>query len=99
METLNNIKKINYAKIIMIAIIVIVIVIVILYGVSLWNKTNKQPIGQQTPVNADLPREFKEMYGLNVNSSDTDGDGVTDKDEINLYQTNPLSADSKPETK
>jgi len=95
----NNLKKTNYAKIIIIAIIVIVIVIVIIYGVSLINRKTIIKVNQQAEQQADLPKEFKEMYGLNINSDDSDGDGFTDKEEINLYQTNPLSADSKPATK
>lgn len=36
----------------------------------------------------------EKKYGTNQTSSDTDGDSLLDKDEIFIYKTNPLKADT-----
>lgn len=33
-------------------------------------------------------------YGTDPNKADTDGDGLTDKEEISVFHTNPLKADT-----
>lgn len=41
-----------------------------------------------------LTDEEETKLGTNPNSPDTDGDGIMDKDEIDLWKTNPLKADT-----
>lgn len=36
----------------------------------------------------------EKKYGTDPKKADTDGDGITDKDEITIYHTNPLKADT-----
>ena len=36
----------------------------------------------------------EKKYGTDPNKPDTDGDGILDKDEINIYKTDPLKFDS-----
>lgn len=36
----------------------------------------------------------EKKYGTNPTSSDTDGDGLLDNDEITIYKTNPIIADT-----
>ncbi len=37
---------------------------------------------------------FEYWYGTNPHNADTDGDGINDGDEVNLYNTSPTSTDS-----
>ncbi len=41
-----------------------------------------------------LPNGEEMRYGTNLYSKDSDGDGLWDSDEINIYHTNPLSPDT-----
>ena len=41
-----------------------------------------------------LTRSFELQYGTDPNLADTDGDGLSDGDEVREYQTNPLLADT-----
>jgi len=41
-----------------------------------------------------LTDEEEIKLGTNPNNPDTDGDGIMDKDEIDLWKTNPLKADT-----
>jgi outer membrane protein OmpA-like peptidoglycan-associated protein len=41
-----------------------------------------------------LPKSTEEQLGTDPNKADTDGDGLSDGDEINNYHTNPLKVDS-----
>lgn len=40
--------------------------------------------------NDGISNEEAEKIGLNITIADSDGDGLSDKDEINIYKTNPL---------
>jgi outer membrane protein OmpA-like peptidoglycan-associated protein len=41
-----------------------------------------------------LSKSVEEQLGTDPNKADTDGDGLSDGDEVNKYHTNPLKADS-----
>lgn len=41
-----------------------------------------------------LSDEQEKKLGTNPNLSDTDGDGISDGDEVNFYHTDPLKADT-----
>ncbi|KKQ39418.1 MAG: S-layer domain-containing protein [Candidatus Magasanikbacteria bacterium GW2011_GWA2_37_8] len=41
-----------------------------------------------------LSNDEEKTLGTNPNKSDSDSDGLLDKDEINIYKTNPLKADT-----
>jgi hypothetical protein len=41
-----------------------------------------------------LGRRQEKAYGTDINLADTDGDGLLDGEEVNLYKTSPLVADS-----
>jgi hypothetical protein len=45
-----------------------------------------------------LSDEEEVKFGTDPSNSDTDGDGLLDKDEIIKYKTNPLKADSDEDT-
>lgn len=42
----------------------------------------------------DLPDEAETILGTNPNNPDTDGDGLTDGEEVKVYKTDPLKADT-----
>jgi len=44
--------------------------------------------------NDGLSNDDEAKYGTDPNNVDTDGDGVTDRDEINTFRTDPLNADT-----
>jgi outer membrane protein OmpA-like peptidoglycan-associated protein len=44
--------------------------------------------------NDGLPDKIEKELGTDPHNPDTDGDGLTDGDEVNVYKTNPLKADS-----
>ena len=50
--------------------------------------------GKTDSDNDGLLRSEEKQFGTNPNNPDTDGDGLTDGDEVNKYKTNPLSADT-----
>ncbi|HMV65325.1 MAG TPA: hypothetical protein PKA64_00650 [Myxococcota bacterium] len=41
-----------------------------------------------------IPDREEKEFGLDPNNADTDGDGLNDFDELNVYETNPLSEDT-----
>ena len=41
-----------------------------------------------------LSNEEEKQLGTNPNNIDTDGDGLTDYEEVSIYHTNPLNADT-----
>ncbi len=60
------------------------------YGLS----TNDPMLATNYPPGDKLTYLEKYLYGLNPLTNDTDGDGLTDYDEIFIYHTNPLLANS-----
>jgi outer membrane protein OmpA-like peptidoglycan-associated protein len=44
--------------------------------------------------NDGIPDKIEKQLGTDPHNPDTDGDGLTDGDEVNVYKTNPLKADS-----
>jgi YD repeat-containing protein len=60
------------------------------YGLSLIDPT----LATNYPAGDKLTYLEKYLYGLNPLTNDTDGDGLTDYDEIFIYHTNPLLADT-----
>jgi len=60
------------------------------YGFS----TNDPTLATNFPPGDKLTYLEKYLYGLNPFTNDTDGDGLTDYDEIFIYHTNPLLADT-----
>lgn len=60
------------------------------YGLS----TNNPTLPTNYPSGDKLTYLQKYLYGLNPLTNDTDGDGLTDYDEIFVYHTNPLLADT-----
>lgn len=51
--------------------------------------------GTYTDVDEDgLPETTENKLGTDVQEKDTDGDGISDTDEITLFKTNPLTMDS-----
>lgn len=63
--------------------------------------TNNEPMAVGLPNDADsdgiLDADEKAL-GLNPAEYDTDGDGLSDKDEIELYKTDPKKADTDGDT-
>jgi hypothetical protein len=49
---------------------------------------------QEDPDRDSLTNLEEFQFGTDPNSRDTDGDGLTDGDEVNTYRTNPLLADT-----
>ncbi len=60
------------------------------YSLSLTDPT----LATNYPSGDKLTYLEKYLYGLNPLTNDTDGDGLTDYDEIFIYHTNPLLADT-----
>jgi hypothetical protein len=60
------------------------------YGLS----TNDSTLATNYPPGDKLTYLEKYLYGLNPLTNDTDGDGLTDYDEIFIYHTNPLLANT-----
>lgn len=58
------------------------------YGLSLTDPT----LATNYPPGDKLTYLEKYLYGLNPLTTDTDGDGITDYDEIFIYHSNPLLA-------
>lgn len=53
------------------------------------------------PVDSDqdgLTDEEERMYGTNANNPDTDGDGLTDRDEVKVFKTDPNNPDTDGDT-
>jgi outer membrane protein OmpA-like peptidoglycan-associated protein len=50
--------------------------------------------GDNDADNDGLLRSIEEQLGTDPNNADTDGDGLTDGEEVNTYHTNPLKVDS-----
>jgi len=50
--------------------------------------------GDTDPDNDGIPTNEEEKLGTNPFSSDSDSDGISDSDEINLYKSNPLLLDT-----
>jgi outer membrane protein OmpA-like peptidoglycan-associated protein len=50
--------------------------------------------GNPDPDNDGLSNDVEKQLGTDPNKADTDGDGLSDGDEVNVYKTNPLKADS-----
>ena len=65
-------------------------------GIPTWWKlqyvlnTNDPTLATNYPPGDKLTYLEKYLYGLNPLTNDTDGDGLTDYDEIFIYHTNPL---------
>lgn len=60
------------------------------YGLNPFDPT----VATQHPAGDKLTYLQKFQYGLDPNKIDTDGDGLSDYDEIFVYHTNPLKVDS-----
>jgi len=60
------------------------------YGLSLTDPT----LGNNHPAGDRLTYLQKFLYGLNPLTTDTDGDGISDYDEVFVYRSNPLSANT-----
>ena len=60
------------------------------YGLSLTDPT----LATNYPLGDELTYLQKFLYGLNPLTNDTDGDGVSDYDEIFVYHSNPLSTNT-----
>jgi outer membrane protein OmpA-like peptidoglycan-associated protein len=52
------------------------------------------PNSNPDPDNDGLLNDVEKQLGTDPNKADTDGDGLSDGDEVNVYKTNPLKADS-----
>ncbi len=56
---------------------------------------NSMPISQIKDSDGDgLYDEAEVLLGTSINSPDTDNDGLTDKDEVKVYKTDPLKQDT-----
>ncbi len=65
-------------------------------------KTDQQDLVEKIQKISALDQDFdglsddeEKKYGTNPLNSDTDGDGLLDKDEIFLYKTKPLNSDTE----
>ena len=70
-------------------LILVILVVLIVIGIVAY--------GVYTAIDWDmdgLPTIDEFTYGTNPRKADTDGDGINDGDEINLYKTNPLKPDT-----
>lgn len=52
------------------------------------------PESDPDPDKDGLTTEMEEKMGTNPNNADSDGDGLTDGEEVNTYKTNPLKGDT-----
>ena len=59
--------------------------------IYIWVSTYVAP---KDSDNDGLPDDEEKQYGTNPHNPDTDGDGLSDGDEVNKYHTDPLVADS-----
>jgi hypothetical protein len=64
-------------------------------------KTMAEMFKKNTEVISKIDRDMdgltdveEQKYGTNLDSPDTDSDGILDKDEVNIYKTNPNKADT-----
>ncbi len=69
--------------------------------------TSTEPIATSTPVQADpgldsdsdaLSDIEEQMLGTNITAADTDGDGLSDYEEVKVYNSNPLLVDTDGDT-
>jgi len=74
-------SKITIILIILIIAIIIGIVAYGIYMVADWDGDG-------------IPNYLEAIYGTDPYKKDTDGDGISDYDEINIYKTDPLSKDT-----
>ena len=64
------------------------------YWTYLLGLTVSGESGDVDPDHDGLTNKEEKELGTNPNVADTDGDGLSDGDEVNKYHTNPLKADS-----
>jgi len=65
-------------------------------GGYLEEELEPEPI-PQVPIDTDgdgLTDEEENFLGTNINSADSDADGLPDRDEVEIYKTDPLNQDS-----
>ena len=57
------------------------------------SETSEKPVELDTDLDGVMDTQELQL-GTNINSPDTDGDGLTDREEISAYKTNPLISDT-----
>lgn len=80
-----------------ILVVVTVLVLSSIIGLGVWLYVTLQPFSQTSNDTTNTTQALGNTdltSNSNVNSQDTDGDGLTDNAEQTIYHTNPLKADT-----